>query len=92
MHVAGIREFRSRAPELLGGKELVFVTKHGRLSSIVVPMNDTKTLSSELRRQLLENLGKAISTHLLKTGISEKKAMNDFKSWRAGRRARRRGR
>ena len=92
MQVTGVRAFRNRAPALLAGKELVFVTRHGKLASIVVPMRETGVLPMDLRRELLERLGEAVSSHLKKTGISEKRVLRDFKDWRHARRARRRRR
>ena len=57
MQVTGVRDFRNRAPELLGGKDLVFVTRHGKLTSIVVPMEEPQTLPVELRQELLQRIG-----------------------------------
>lgn len=92
MQVTGVREFRSRATKLLGGKDLVFVTRHGKLTSLVVPLKETRALPVDLRKELLERLGKAISTHLQKSGVTEKRILRDFKTWREERRARRRRR
>ena len=56
MRVTGIREFRNRVPELVSGKELVFVTKHGKLSGLLVPLDQPDELPVELRRELLERI------------------------------------
>ncbi|MBI5115026.1 hypothetical protein HZA56_00970 [Candidatus Poribacteria bacterium] len=92
MQVTGVREFRNRAPELLGGKELVFVTRHGKLASIVVPMKEPQALPVDLRQELLERLGEAVSTNLRKAGVTEKRVLRDFKTWREKNRKRRRRR
>ncbi len=92
MQVTGVREFRSRATELLGGKDLVFVTRHGKLASIVVPLREPQSLPVDLRKELLERLGEAIAAHLQKAGVTEKRVLRDFKAWREERRARRRRR
>jgi antitoxin (DNA-binding transcriptional repressor) of toxin-antitoxin stability system len=92
MQVTGVRDFRNRAPELLGGKEVVFVTRHGKLTSIVVPVEEPQSLPVDLRRELLERIGEAISAHLSGTGVSEKRVLRDFKAWRKARGARRRRR
>ncbi|HJT24990.1 MAG TPA: hypothetical protein VJ873_10460 [bacterium] len=92
MKVAGIREFRDHAPEFLGGRDLVFVTKHGKVSSLVVPLSKSEELPLELRRELLTRLGSAISGQLRKAGIREGTIENDFKAWRKSRRPHRRGR
>ena len=92
MKVTGIREFRENAPQYLSGDDLIFVTKHGKVASLLVPVSKSSTLPLELRRELLENLGFAISDHLKRAGISERKAANDFKAWRKTRRQGRGGR
>jgi antitoxin (DNA-binding transcriptional repressor) of toxin-antitoxin stability system len=90
MRVTGIREFRNRVPELVSGKELVFVTKHGKLSGLLVPLDQPDQLPVELRRDLLERLGGAISRHLEERGVSEQQVLRDFESWKKERRVRRR--
>jgi hypothetical protein len=91
MRVAGVREFRSRAPELVKGKELVFVTRHGKLSGLLVPLAEPQELPVELRGELLIRLGGAIASHLKSHGVGEVKLQRDFQAWRKARR-RRRGR
>ncbi|MEK7476159.1 MAG: hypothetical protein AAB152_11090 [Candidatus Coatesbacteria bacterium] len=90
MQITGIREFRSRAPELLKGRELVFVTRHGKVSSLIVPLNGAEAIPVDLRRELIERLGGAISTQLARSGVTEKRVERDFKAWRDKHRARRR--
>ena len=92
MQVTGVREFRGRATELLSGTELVLVTRHGKLTSIVVPVAEPESLPVELRRELVERVGAAISAHLKRRGATEKKLLADFKTWRKKRRANRRRR
>ena len=82
MQVAGVREFRNHATEYLGGNDLIFVTKHDKLASIVVPIKEPKALPVEIRRELLERIGGAISMHLQNNGVSEKRISDDFKAWR----------
>ncbi len=57
MRVTGIREFRNRVPELVSGDELVFVTKHGKLSGLLTPLGQPDELPLELRQDLLGRLG-----------------------------------
>ena len=90
MRVAGVREFRSRAPELVKGRELVFVTRHGKLSGLLVPLAEPQELPVELRRELLTRLGGAIAGHLKSHGVREKRLLRDFEAWRKARRRRRR--
>jgi hypothetical protein len=92
MRVAGVREFRSRAPELVKGNELVFVTRHGKLSGLLVPLGEPQELPVELRRELLTRLGTGIANHLKRRGVSEAKVLRDFEAWRKARRRSRRRR
>ena len=92
MQVTGVRDFRNRAPELLAGKDLVFVTRHGKLTSIVVPVAEPQSLPVDLRRELLERIGEAVSAHLRKAGVSEGQVLREFKAWRKERRTGRRRR
>jgi antitoxin (DNA-binding transcriptional repressor) of toxin-antitoxin stability system len=90
MRVTGIREFRNKVPELVSGDELVFVTKHGKLSGLLIPLGQPDELPVELRQDLLERLGSAISRHLDERGVTEKQVMRDFQSWKKKRRTSRR--
>jgi antitoxin (DNA-binding transcriptional repressor) of toxin-antitoxin stability system len=92
MRVAGVREFRSRAPELVKGDELVFVTRHGRLSGLLVPLAKPQEIPVELRRELLTRLGAGIASHLKAHGAREARILRDFETWRKARRSRRRRR
>jgi len=92
MRVAGVREFRSRAPELVKGDELVFVTRHGKLSGLLVPLSEPQELPVELRRELLTRLGAGIARQLKAHGVSEAKVLRDFEAWRKARRRSRRRR
>jgi antitoxin (DNA-binding transcriptional repressor) of toxin-antitoxin stability system len=89
MKVAGVREFRNRAPELLKSGDIVFVTRHGKLSGVLVPLGSPEDLPVELRRDLIARLGEAISSHLEKRGVSEQEIHRGFATWRSRRRKRR---
>jgi len=92
MRVAGFREFRSHASAFMKGDEIVFITSHGRLSSLLVPMLRPEDLPDELRRKLLQRLGSAVRSHLRRRGLTESRVMRDFEKWRKERRGRRGGR
>lgn len=92
MRVAGVREFRDRAPAFIKGREIVLVTSHGRLSSILVPLAGSPDLPVEIRREFLSRLGAALSDHLRRRGVTEGEIQRDFEAWRKTRRARGRGR
>ena len=92
MRVAGVREFRNHAPQLVKSKDIVFVTRHGKLTSLLVPLAHAEMLPVELRRELLVRIGESISSHLRKRGITENDVIRDFKAWRKTRRDGRRRR
>ncbi|MCI0340701.1 MAG: hypothetical protein L0216_06050 [Planctomycetales bacterium] len=92
MRVAGVREFRNRVPEIVRSDEIVFVTRHGKLSGILVPLGSPRDLPVDLRREILDRLGSAIAAHLRKRGVGEGVLQRDFEAWRKSRHARRRGR
>jgi antitoxin (DNA-binding transcriptional repressor) of toxin-antitoxin stability system len=64
MRVAGVRELRSRATELVKAREIVFVTRRGKLSGLLVPLSEPPELPVELRRELLTRLGAGIASQL----------------------------
>lgn len=85
MKVAGIREFRNHAPKLLKAKDVVFVTRHGKLSGLLVPLGNPRELPVDLRKDLLEKIGECISRHLRKRGVGKADVHRDFTAWRAQR-------
>lgn len=89
MRIAGIREFRDRAPALIKGDEIVLVTRHGKLTGFLVPLSRPEELPLELRREMLAHVGSAIAAHLKRHGVSEDQVQRDFKGWKSKRRARR---
>ncbi|MFC1706289.1 hypothetical protein ACFL59_05615 [Planctomycetota bacterium] len=92
MRVAGVREFRNRVPELMKGEDIVFVTRHGKLSGLFLPLAKPEELPIDLRRELLGRIGAAISAHLEERGVSEDEVLRDFGSWQEKRREARRRR
>jgi len=51
--------------------DVVFVTRHGKLSGLLVPLGSPQDLPVYLRQDLLEKLGEAISRHLSVRGVGE---------------------
>ena len=74
--------------------DVVFVTRHGKLSGLLVPLGSPQDLPVYLRQDLLEKLGEAISRHLSVRGVGEAAIHRDFATWiaRRGASKRRRGR
>ena len=90
MKVTGVREFRNNVPKLINGKELVYVTRHGKLAGILLPVGEPTAHPYELRGVILDRVGDNIATHLRKVGMTEAKAEKHFTDWRTARRANRR--
>ena len=88
MKVASVREFRNQATRLMKERELVFVTRHGKVTSILLPLRAPAAIPVELRRELLEQLGKAIGWHLKAKGVTERRVLRDFESFKKRRRRR----
>lgn len=88
MKVASVREFRNQATRLMKERELVFVTRHGKVTSILLPLKAPAEIPIELRRELLGQVGKAISSHLKARGVTERQVLREFETFRKRRRRR----
>ena len=86
-----MREFRDRATGLLRSKDPILVTRRGRLAGVFLPWKE-QSLPIDLRRELFSMLSSEVARQLKKKGLTEKKVLQDFESWRKGRRATRRRR
>jgi hypothetical protein len=86
MRVAGIRELRSKTAELLGGDELLLVTRHGKISGLYLPLEDANRLPQDLRRELSQVLSAHLAQQLAAGGWSEKEIHEDFDAFRRRRR------
>jgi hypothetical protein len=88
MKVTGVRQFRREVPRLVRGDEVVLVTWHGRLQSVLLPLKDIRKLPRDLRMEFLRQSGKDIRAILRKRGITEEELLADFQAWRKARRGR----
>jgi hypothetical protein len=61
MRIAGIRELRAKTAALLGGREPVIVTHHGKISGLYLPLQDPDRIPTDLRLELARVLGKGAS-------------------------------
>ena len=89
MRVADVREFRNRTPELVTSGEVIFVTRRGKLSGVLVPLQSPQDIPAELRRQISGRIGATIAEDLRSRGVNEEEVQGDFEAWRATRRPRR---
>ena len=86
MKVTGIRELRAKTAVLFGSGEPVLVTRHGKVSGVYVPLDDTNRLPIDLRRKLTAVLGQYLAKALTRKGMTERKLKEDFNAYRRRRR------
>ena len=86
MKVTGIRELRAKSAVLFDSGEPVLVTRHGKVSGLYVPLDDTDRLPSDLRRKLSAVLGKYLAKVLGRQGVTARRLKEDFSAYRRRRR------
>ena len=86
MRIAGIRELRARTAALLGGKEPVIVTHHGKISGLYLPLEDPDRIPTDLRLELARVLGRHLSQVTQSRAVTESEIQKDFDAYRRGRR------
>lgn len=91
MTISTVREFRDHATGLLRSKSPVLVTRRGRLAGVFFPWPEA-TLPLEFKRELFSVLSAEVRRQLKKRGLSEEEILEDFSSWKKGRRETCRGR
>ncbi len=64
MKTIGIRELRRHLTSYVQGSDVIFITKHGRLTSLMIPLDKPENIPVELKGKLLESIGEAIQKHL----------------------------
>ena len=88
MKMAGIREIREKSAAYLSGSEPFFVTKHGKISGVYIPLESPDLLPDDWRREI----GKILSLHFARMleakGVSESDVREDFRAYRGRRRRR----
>jgi hypothetical protein len=86
MRIAGIRELRAKTAALLGGKEPLIVTRHGKISGLYLPLEDPDQIPTDLRLELGRVLGKHLAEVAKGRGVTEGEIRKDFHAYRRGRR------
>lgn len=88
MKVATVREFRDKATAYFKEEEPIIITRHGKVTGLFLPIEHTEGFPFDLRKELLERLGKSISRSLAEKGVTEKKLLSDFEAYKKTRRRR----
>ena len=91
MRISSVREFRDHATGFLRSRDPILVTRRGRLAGVFFPWPEA-TLPVEFKRELFSVLSAALSRQVKKRGLAEDEILDDFDSWRKGRRETRRRR
>jgi hypothetical protein len=87
MRTATVREFRDRATTLLRASEPIVVTRRGKIVGFFLP-SASAAVPLEIRRELFYSLTDGIRRLSRAKGLSEEKAIADFKAARQARRRR----
>lgn len=72
--------------QLLIRTSATFVTRHGKVSGVYVPLDEPDRLPDDLRRELAAVLGRHLDKLLERQGITEKDIAEDFRAHRRRRR------
>ncbi|MEE8586366.1 MAG: hypothetical protein V3T83_16085 [Acidobacteriota bacterium] len=78
MKVAGMRTVRAQMASLLGGDELVLITRHGKISGLYLPLDKPDRLPDDLRRELSSVLEQHLARLLDTQGVNEDQIQEDF--------------
>lgn len=88
MRITNVREFRNKATAIFKQDEPIIITRHGKVVGLFLPLEDSDRLPVELRTELLRKFGEYISKSLEMKGVTEGEILEDFESFKKGRRRR----
>jgi len=91
MRISTVREFRDKATGLLRSRDPILVTRRGRLAGVFFPQPEA-SLPMELKRELFATLSAEVTRQIKRRGLTENDVLEDFASWRKGKREARRRR
>ena len=87
MFVAGVREFRDRATEMLRSKEPILVMRRGEVAGFYFPF-PSQTLPVELKKELFDRITQEIGRRLREAGVVEGELLDGVKESKKTRRRR----
>jgi|LGOV01.1.fsa_nt_gb antitoxin (DNA-binding transcriptional repressor) of toxin-antitoxin stability system len=88
MRITNVREFRNKATAIFKQDEPIIITRHGKVVGLFLPLEESDTLPVELKRELLKKFGEYISKTLEMKRVTEGEILEDFESFKKGRRRR----
>jgi hypothetical protein len=85
MRISSIRDFRDRATTLFRSDDPILVTRRGKVAGVFLPWREA-TLPVDFKRELFAMLTAEIARGLKAKRVTEKAVLQDFESWRKGKR------
>lgn len=82
MQLAGSRQFRDKAADYLNGDEPVLITKHGKISGLYLPLDNSSAIPEDLRKDLARVLGRHLQDLMDIHAIKEEDIQEDFREHR----------
>jgi hypothetical protein len=73
MKIANIREFRSKTTAYLREKESVLITRHGKITGLLYPIEDTDVLPDDLQKSVTGVLAAAQACDIMPLVLNELK-------------------
>jgi PHD/YefM family antitoxin component YafN of YafNO toxin-antitoxin module len=78
MRTTTVKEFRDQATKLLRGSELLLITRRGKAAGLYLPLEETRDLPLELRKELQVSLASSVRQALEEKGITEEEILEGF--------------
>ena len=82
MKITSMRELRSGISGYSKEGERVLIMNHGRMVGCFLPLQKSKGVPIELKKELVVHLGEQISHALTLWKISEEDILNDFRQYK----------
>lgn len=86
MKLASIRAFRKGVSTYTRKGEMILVTSHGRMMGCFLPLQQTREIPIEFKKEFVLTLGERIASTLASQKITEKEILDDFGKFKKNRR------
>jgi PHD/YefM family antitoxin component YafN of YafNO toxin-antitoxin module len=78
MRTTSVKEFRDQATKLLRGSEPLLITRRGKVAGLYLPLEETRDLPFELRKELQLSLARSVRQAMEEKGIAEEELLEGF--------------
>ncbi len=78
MRTTTVKEFRDQATKLLRGSEPLLITRRGKAAGLYLPLEETRDLPFELRKELQLSLARSVRQAMEEKGITEEELLEGF--------------